>query len=100
MALLSPVKLQFIEKLRDKQYRVRFFAAQERDQIAMQLRALREVRKLNQTQFAKLADMQQSAVSRIEQSDYSGWTFKTLLKAAEALDARLTISFEPAEQVI
>jgi hypothetical protein len=44
--------------------------------------------------------MQQSAVSRIEQADYSGWTFRTLLKVAFTLNARLRVSFEPLEDVI
>ena len=44
--------------------------------------------------------MMQSAVSRIEQADYSGWSFNTLFRVADALEARLTVSFEPVENVI
>jgi transcriptional regulator with XRE-family HTH domain len=97
---LSPVRLGLTEKLRDRSYRTRFFAGQARTRIAMQIKALREKREMNQTKFAVAAKMKQSAVSRIEQADYSGWTFKTLLRTAAALDARLLISFEPAEDVI
>src|SRR5216117_3353886 len=35
MPLVSPVRLQFTEKLRDHDYRTRFFAGQARDMIAM-----------------------------------------------------------------
>ena len=44
--------------------------------------------------------MKQSAVSRIEQADYSGWSFNTLFRVADALEARLMVSFEPVEDVI
>ena len=44
--------------------------------------------------------MKQSAVSRIEQASYSGWTFKTLLRVADALDAQVKVSFEAADDVI
>ena len=53
-----------------------------------------------QKDLGEEANMEQSAVSRIEQSEYSGWSFKTLLRVADALDARLRILLEPAEDVI
>lgn len=55
---------------------------------------------MRQIDLAKKSQMKQSAISRIEQADYSGWTFNTLLRVGEALDARLRITFEPAENVI
>ncbi len=44
--------------------------------------------------------MGQPAVSRIEQASYSGWTYKTLARVAEKLNARLRIIYEPLEDVI
>jgi len=44
--------------------------------------------------------MGQPAVSRIEQATYSGWTYKTLARVAEKLNARLRIVYEPLEEVI
>ena len=41
-----------------------------------------------------------SAVARIEDATYSGWSFATLQKVAETLDARLKVVFEPMENVI
>src|SRR3990167_2289817 len=100
-ALIEPIKLGTAEKLRrDREYARRFFRGQARDEIAMQIRGLRERRGFTtQEAFGRLVGMQQSAVSRIENAAYEGWTFKTLLRVAEALDARLRILFEPREDV-
>ncbi len=101
MSLLSRINLNVSSRLeKDKAYQRRFFAKLARKEVAGQLRQLREKRHLTQVQFAKLCKMKQSAVSRIEQADYSGWTYKTLARVAERLDARLRIIFEPAEDVI
>lgn len=101
MEALKPVKLNLAKKFRQsRSYRHEFFRARAKDEIAIQIRELREKRKLRQVDFAKQANMKQSAVSRIEQTDYSGWTFRTLMKVAEALDARLRIVFQPMEDVI
>jgi transcriptional regulator with XRE-family HTH domain len=67
----------------------------------MQLRVLRERRGFHtQVAFAKHAGMQQPAISRVENADYQSWTFQTLLKVANKLDARLRVTFEPVEDVI
>ncbi len=44
--------------------------------------------------------MKQSAISRIEQADYGNWSLNTLFRVADALDARLCISFDPIEEVV
>ncbi len=101
MALISPIKLNIAKRLReDKKYRERFFRGQTQDEIAMGIRSLREKRKKRQIDLAQESGMKQSAISRIEQADYSGWSFGTLLRVADALDARLRVTLEPAEIVI
>jgi transcriptional regulator with XRE-family HTH domain len=70
------------------------------EEIAQQIRQLRERQGLRQVDLAKKAKMKQSAVSRIEQAGYSAWTFKTLLRVADALDAQLRVVFEAADDVI
>jgi transcriptional regulator with XRE-family HTH domain len=101
MASISPIKLNIAKRLKeDKGYRKRFFRGQTQDEIAMGLRSLREKRRKRQTDLAKESGMKQSAISRIEQAEYSGWSFTTLLRVADALDARLRVIFEPAEIVI
>ncbi len=79
--------------------RARLFAQLTRKEVACQIRELREKRRLTQVEFAKQCKMKQSAVSRIEQADYSGWTYKTLARIAEKLHARLRITYEPLEEL-
>jgi transcriptional regulator with XRE-family HTH domain len=79
---------------------IAFFARMTQDEVASQIRTLREKRGLRQTDLAKQAKMKQPFVSRIEQSEHAGWNFQTLLRLASALDARLHISFEPMADVI
>jgi transcriptional regulator with XRE-family HTH domain len=97
---LTPIKLKLSEKLLDGTYFHKFFDQRTRDDLAAQLRELRELRGMSQVAFAAESGMKQSAVSRIEQSDYSGWSYKTLLRAAVTLKARLKIELIPAENVI
>lgn len=100
-SLIRPFRLGLAEKLKNPAFRSRFFRRNAQDEIAMQIRAMRERRGYTrQADFAKHAKMQQSAVSRIEHAEYAGWTFRTLLRVADALDARLKVVFEPVEDVI
>lgn len=99
--MLSPIKLNIADKLeKNKKFRERFFRGQAQDRIAMNIRELRKKRKKLQVDLAKETNMKQSAVSRIEQADYSGLSFSTLFRVADALEARLLVSFEPVEDVI
>jgi HTH-type transcriptional regulator / antitoxin HipB len=98
--LTKPIKLNLAEKLKDRRYRNAFFRARAQDDTAANIRELRERRELSQAELAKRAGMKQSAISRIEQAEYSSWTYRTLQRVAEALDARLVVFFEPAEEVI
>ncbi len=100
MNILNHLKLNIAEKLKDKKYREEFFKGQAQYIIAMSIRSLREKRSMFQRQLAKKSGMKQSAISRIEQAEYSAGSFKTLFRIANALDARLIITFEPAEDVI
>lgn len=100
MESVTSIRLGLSDKLRDPDYFNNFFDERTRDEIAEQIRELRDMRKLNQSEFADLAGMKQSAVSRIEQADYAGWTYKTLLRVASALGARIKIIFIRSEDVI
>src|SRR5687768_1080594 len=98
---IKPISLDLATRLTSRRFRERFLSTLARDEIAAQIRQLRIKRGfVTQSAFAKETGMQQSAVSRIEQADYSGWTFRTLLKVAFALKARLRVTFEPIETVI
>lgn len=101
MSLISPIKLNIADKLeKNKKFRERFFRGQAQDIIAMNIRGLRKKRQKRQVDLAKESKMKQSAVSRIEQADYAGWSLNTLFRVADVLDARLRVSLEPSEDVI
>lgn len=101
MQYTKPINLGIAEKLKnDKEYRRAFFRASATDSIALQIRDLRKRRELKQAELAVAADMKQSAVSRIEQAEYSAWSFNTLSRVADALDARLIITFQPMEVAV
>ena len=100
MTSLSSINLNISKKLRDKGYFHRFFRRRAQGEIAAQIKALREKRKFTQVRLAKAMKTGQSAIARIEDAKYSGWSFVTLLSVAEILDARLRITFDPMEDVI
>jgi transcriptional regulator with XRE-family HTH domain len=98
---LPSINLDLVKKLRrDRTYRQTFFLAETSALIAKQLIELRKRRGLNQTQVAEALQTQQPAISRVERADYRNWSFNTLRRIAEALDARLRIVIEPAEDVL
>lgn len=98
--MLSVTKLNFAARLKNKLFRRKFFRSSAREEVAQQIRELRRKLKMRQVDLAKAAHMKQSAVSRIEQADYSRWSFNTILRIADSLDARVRVLFEPADQVI
>lgn len=98
---LPSIDLSVSEKLkRDPEFRRSFFLAESSAKIAQQLINLRKRRKLNQAQIAEMLDTGQPAISRVESADYRNWSFNTLRRLAEAMDARLRVYIEPSEDVI
>ena len=100
MSMLSAIRLNISNRLQKKAFRRRFFRQQAQDDVAQQIRTIRIKREMRQVDLAKTARMKQSAVSRVEQANYSRWTFTTLLRIADALDARVRVIFDPYEDVI
>lgn len=97
---LTSIDLELDELLRDPERRHAFFQSITEDEIAAQIRALRKKRDLTQAEFADVAKMQQSAVSRIEQAEYAAWNLKTLFRAARALGARWKMILQPEEEAV
>ena len=97
---LPSINLELSKKLQDREYRQRFFLAESSSLIAKQLIELRKLRGLNQKQLAELAGTGQPAISRAERADYYNWSFNTLRRLAEAMDARIRVIIEPSEDVI
>ena len=100
MKRLKSIDLSLFENLQDKEFRNAFFEQKFLDNNALDIRALRKLRKMRQVDVAAATGMQQSAVSRIEQAEHSNWNCKTLLRLAQALDAKLTISWHPVELAV
>jgi transcriptional regulator with XRE-family HTH domain len=101
MSLISVVKLNLTEKLkRNRAFRKKFFETTAKEEVAAQIRELRRRRKMRQADLAKATHMKQSAVSRLEQANYSRWSFTTLLRVADSLDARVKVTFQDAQDVI
>jgi len=98
--MLSAIKLRFSARLRNKLFRRKFFRLSAQEEVAQQIRELRLKREMRQVDLAKACHMKQSAVSRLEQANYSRWTFTTLQRVAESLDARVRVILQPADEVI
>ena len=98
--MLSPIKIEISQKLRDAGYRHRFFRGRAEDEIAYRLRRFRKERGLTQGELAALCGMKQSAISRIEQASYSRWNFTTLWRIAEALDVRVRVTIDDIADAI
>jgi transcriptional regulator with XRE-family HTH domain len=95
------IDLDLAAKLQgDSAFRREFFHAEASAKIAEQLIRLRKRRDLTQGELAKLAGTGQPAISRCERADYQNWTINTLRSITEALDGRLTVIIEAAEDVI
>ncbi len=100
MVKLNSIDLTLGHRLRDREFRREWFRAELEAAVPELFRDLREVRNLTQAELANLAEMKQSAVSRFESSSEATWKLETLLRLADALDARLSITLEPSESVI
>lgn len=97
---LTFIDLGVEELMADPARRQAFFHSITQDEIASQIRELRRKRDLTQIAFARLAEMKQSAVSRLEQAEYAAWNWNTLVRVADTLNARWKIVLQPAEEAI
>jgi transcriptional regulator with XRE-family HTH domain len=99
-SVLLSTDLGIADELRDKEFRNQFFRTERELDIPAQLKNLRKLRKLTQEELAEMVGTKQSAICRIERSQEANWELETLVKIAEALDARLSVVIEPYEAVI
>ena len=82
-------------ELRDKGYAHEYAQSFLYSYVATQIKAIREQRRMTQSQLGDAIGTTQAGISRIENVDYSSWNIRTLLKLARAFDVRLRVSFEP-----
>jgi transcriptional regulator with XRE-family HTH domain len=94
------IKIDLPTKLRDPEYRRKFFWAETSAKIADQLVKLRKRRDVSQKELADQLGTKQPAISRAERADYQNWNLNTLRSIADALNARLRVLIEPTEDII
>jgi transcriptional regulator with XRE-family HTH domain len=93
-------KAQLLSSLRSPEYRREFVAERVRSSMALQIRALREQRKMSQAILGNAIGMAQTWVSKLENPDYGKMTVATLLRVANAFDTDLEIKFRPFSTTI
>ncbi|MEW6602562.1 MAG: helix-turn-helix transcriptional regulator, partial [Nitrospirota bacterium] len=86
------------EQLKEPAFSERFRKAGEAWDVALQIAALREQAGLSQKDLAKLLGTSQQQISRLESPSYEGHSLSMLRRVAEALHAKVRITFEPAEK--
>jgi transcriptional regulator with XRE-family HTH domain len=82
------------EELRDPEYSEGYAESFLNSYIATQIKVIREQRKWKQSDLAREVGTTQTAISRIENVNYSSWNIRTLKKLARAFHLRLKVSFE------
>lgn len=100
MVQLQSIDLDLRDSLKDRAFRAEWFRAELEASVPKAFRELRELRGMTQGKLAKAIDTKQSAVSRFENSTEAVWELGFLLRMVEALDGRMSITVEPAENVI
>ncbi len=86
------------EQLKDPEFAARFEQAGEAWDVALQIAALRKEAGLSQKELAKLLDIPQQQVSRLESPGYEGHSLSTLRRVAKVLHAHVRVSFEPEKK--
>ncbi len=71
-----------------------------RTYIALQVRELRESNNLSQSDLAVKTGTHQSAISRLENTDYGRMSVQTLIDLATAMDVALVVKFASYEDFL
>jgi transcriptional regulator with XRE-family HTH domain len=79
----------------DEEFRQAYMEATVHQDIAWQIKINRENRNITQAQLAKAIGTKQSAISRVEDSEYEGRTIPTLVKIAHAFGCALRVKLIP-----
>jgi transcriptional regulator with XRE-family HTH domain len=81
-------------ELRDPEFSEGYAESFLNSYIATQIKVIREQRQMKQADLAREVGTTQTAISRIENVNYSSWNINTLKKLARAFRVRLMVSFE------
>ncbi len=82
------------EQLKDPTFAGRFSRAGEAWDVALQIASLRQRAGLSQKELAVRLKTSQQQISRMESPDYEGHSLSMLRRVAEALHARVRVTFE------
>lgn len=82
------------EQLKDKEFEKTFYEGLEKTRIALDIAYFRERKGITQEDLARLVNTSQSAIARMENPEYKGYSMSTLRKVAEALGIELVVSFK------
>ncbi len=86
------------EQLKDPAFAGRFKRAGEAWDVALQIAALRQRAGLSQKDLAKILKTSQQQISRLESPGYESHSLSMLRRVAEALHARVRVTFEPQKR--
>jgi transcriptional regulator with XRE-family HTH domain len=81
-------------ELRDPEFSEGYAESFLNSYVATQIKVIREQRQMKQSDLAREVGTTQTAISRIENVNYSSWNINTLKKLARAFHLRLMVSFE------
>jgi transcriptional regulator with XRE-family HTH domain len=82
-----------LKHFESKKYRDGYLQSRVRGYIAYQIQALREKLDMTQEAFANLTGKKQSAISRLEDTEYGRVSVQTLLDVASATNVALVVKF-------
>ena len=91
---MSVISDSLRSELRDAEYSEGYAESFLNSYVATQIKVIREQRQMTQSDLAREMGTTQTAISRIENVNYSSWNVSTLKKLARAFHIRLKVSFE------
>lgn len=84
---------EFLETIKDEEYRREFAGENPGVALAFQINLMREARGWTQEELARLCGKAQETISRLEDPNYGRYTLKTLKQLAQAFDVALLVRF-------
>ena len=87
------------ENMKDPEFRRLYKEEEAKFSVSQKIKKLREKLGMTQQALAKKVKTTQSAIARIESTDYEGHSLSKLEEIAKALGAALIIDFIPKEKI-
>jgi len=81
------------EEFKDKNFEDAFYNELEVERVAVEIAFYREKAGLTQQELADKIGTSQSAIARLEDSKYKGYSIKQLRKIADAFDLELVVTY-------